>query len=405
MILPHHTPTKALPRGLVPRPLAPETPWPGPCSPRESPPPAPLVSCPLRLAAPGAGDLRGGTAIEVQEQSKTKGQETRGAGPSLRSDGDPRRGTRNPKYRIRHLALLWLATLMWHDVGMVDEQQRALFESTWRPRAPLAADCKTGPYRRRSRAVAEDLAYVEANPLVLRSITVIDQDTSDSDWAADLAGLPSPTWVAMNPHTTAGHIAYGLQSPVCLSDAAHRRPVRLLARIEEGLTTVLGGDVAYAGRIMKNPLSDAHTTIWGDGRLYGLHDLATALERLGALPAAGHPRQSVRRSEVGRNVALFDDTRQWAYRAVRRYWGGPASEWEAAVFSWAWSHNETVIAEAFTRGPLAAAEVTHVARSVARWTWRHMTPETWRNHQTAAARTMHDKRRQTTRATLREATR
>ncbi|MCP6313222.1 replication initiation protein, partial [Klebsiella pneumoniae] len=70
---------------------------------------------------------------------------------------------------------------------------------------------------------------MEANPLVLRSITVIDQDTSDSDWAADLAGLPSPTWVAMNPHTTAGHIAYGLQSPVCLSDAAHRRPVRLLA--------------------------------------------------------------------------------------------------------------------------------------------------------------------------------
>ncbi|MES7265503.1 hypothetical protein U6N27_12390, partial [Cutibacterium acnes] len=46
----------------------------GPCSPR---------LLPLRLAAPGAGDLRGGTAIEVQEQSKTKGQETRGAGGGL----------------------------------------------------------------------------------------------------------------------------------------------------------------------------------------------------------------------------------------------------------------------------------------------------------------------------------
>ena len=39
---------------------------------------------------------------------------------------------------------------------------------------------------------------------------------------------------------------------VRLTDAGHRAPVNLLARIEQGLTDVLDGDIGYGGRITKN---------------------------------------------------------------------------------------------------------------------------------------------------------
>jgi len=240
----------------------------------------------------------------------------------------------------------------------------------WLPRAPLAGASKAGAYRRTSRERALTLPYVEANPLVMRSLVVTDHDGSEADLVADLAGLPAPSYVAMNPHTRAGHIVYALASPVCLTDAASRRPVNLLARIEHGLCTVLGGDVHYGGRITKNPHHvQQHQALWGPQEaVYGLRDLAGALADLGALPRAGDPRRNVTSSGVGRNVALFDYTRRWAYR--RRGDFTSLEAWERAVFPVAWAHNETAIADTFTRGPLTAAEVGHVSRSIARWTWR-----------------------------------
>lgn len=129
-------------------------------------------------------------------------------------------------------------------------------------------------------------AYIETNPIAMQSLIVTDHDGADADFIADLVGLPQPSWVAMNPHTRSGHIVYALSSPVCLTDAAHRAPVNLLARVEQGLTDVLGGDIGYGGRITKNPKNPVHMPIWGDSEaLYGLRELAEALGDVGALPA------------------------------------------------------------------------------------------------------------------------
>ena len=259
------------------------------------------------------------------------------------------------------------------------------FAGTWLPRAPLASDSKQGPYFRHHRADALHMAYIEANPLVMQSLVIIDRDHTDTDLAADLAGLPQPTYVASNPHTGAGHIVYGLTTPVCLTDAAHRRPINLLARIEQGLTTALDGDPAYGGRITKNPLVAPHVTLWGD-ELYELHTLAQALDDLGALPGTNNPRRTLTASALGRNVALFDLTRAWAYRTIRTHWDGPQGTWDADVLAYAWQHNETVIANDFTRGPLAFTEVQHLAQSIARWTWRNMTRETFHARQAALSK-------------------
>ena len=109
-----------------------------------------------------------------------------------------------------------------------------VFTDHWLPHAPLAAERKDGAYRRVSREHALQLPYIEANPLCLQSIVVTDHDGSEADQVADLAGLPQPSWVTLNPHTRSGHIAYALAAPVCLTDSARRKPINLLARIEQG---------------------------------------------------------------------------------------------------------------------------------------------------------------------------
>lgn len=152
-----------------------------------------------------------------------------------------------------------------------------IFTDHWLPAKPLCADRKNGSYKRQTRARALEHAYIETNPLAMQSLIVTDHDGADADYIADLAGLPQPSWVAMNPHTRSGHIVYALEAPVCLTDAGHRAPVNLLARVEQGLTDVLGGDIGYGGRITKGgqecrPLQP-HPPVGLQGAftLHGLH--------------------------------------------------------------------------------------------------------------------------------------
>ncbi|MGI8415967.1 MAG: replication initiation protein [Nakamurella sp.] len=246
-----------------------------------------------------------------------------------------------------------------------------LFEYNWLPRAPLAGPGKSGPHYRTTRAKALTLPYVEANPLAMQSLIITDHDHGSADEIAGLLGLPRPTYVALNPHTRDGHIVYALAAPVCLTDSAHRAPVNLLARVESGLCSVLGGDVAYGGRITKNPTHQDHLPIWGDdAAIYGLRDLASALDILGALPKYTE-QKTLTNSAVGRNVALFDLVRKWAYRRRGEY--TDPIEWEEVAHAYAQDRNLALIGPAFSRGPLDRGEVTHLARSISRWTWRKIT--------------------------------
>ena len=241
----------------------------------------------------------------------------------------------------------------------------------WLPRVPLAGDVK-GPrpsVYRRSRARALEYSHIEANPLAVQSLIVTDHDGSDADQIADLKGLPEPSYIALNPFTRSGHIVYALSAPVCLTDSARRGPMNLLARVEAGLCDVLSGDVGYSGRLTRNPWHQGSLPLWGASEAsYGLRELSSALSDLGALPGY-HPRATLTRSAIGRNCALFDLTRRWAYRAWRRHCEDP-TEWEAVVHAYAWDRNLSVIGDEFTRGPLDETEVLHLARSISRWTWR-----------------------------------
>lgn len=238
-----------------------------------------------------------------------------------------------------------------------------------------------------NREHALTLPYIEANPLCLQSLVVVDRDESDADQIADLLGLPEPSWVALNPYTTSGHVVFALKSPVCMTDAARRAPVNKLARIEQGLTDVLGGDVAYGGRITKNPHHRSHQARWGtQDASYGLQELAQALRGLGALPDPSKDSQALKDSSTGRNVALFDLTRHWAYSARERY--SDRTEWEEVVEAYAWNQNLSWICEAFSKGPMSRTEVHHLAQSISRWVWRNITPEKTAARREAWGRTL-----------------
>ncbi len=68
---------------------------------------------------------------------------------------------------------------------------------------------------------------------------------------------------------------------------------------------------------------------------------------------------------LGRNCNLFDSVRQWAYKAIRQGWP-EYGQWLEAVKTRAYGYNTR-----FT-DPLPVAEVDHTAKSIAKWTHRHM---------------------------------
>ncbi|MCF9892204.1 primase C-terminal domain-containing protein, partial [Vibrio parahaemolyticus] len=71
-----------------------------------------------------------------------------------------------------------------------------------------------------------------------------------------------------------------------------------------------------------------------------------------------------------------DNTRQWAYRAIREYWApNYKRKWNAAVYDKVESTNSQF------NVPLPMSEVKAIAKSIANWTYREFTPEKFRQSQ------------------------
>jgi hypothetical protein len=86
---------------------------------------------------------------------------------------------------------------------------------------------------------------------------------------------------------------------------------------------------------------------------------------------------------LGRNVALFDLTRKWAYKAIRSYWGGGLDGWNRWLSV---ANSRALVYNGDFKQPLGGREVWHIARSVAKWTWRNTTAEGFSAWQAAQGR-------------------
>lgn len=186
----------------------------------------------------------------------------------------------------------------------------------------------------------------------------IDSQTAGMDWY-DLNG-PVPNFIVQNPANGHAHYLFGLSAPVCLSGKARPAPMRYLAGIEHGLTLRLGADQGYSGLVSKNPLNSYWRTFTPRLELYSLDELADYCDL---------SQKTVKQREIrgyGRNVELFDRLRFQSYDKVEKARSESTEQ--------AWLADVTANAMSFNAGfadPLSFSEMAAIARSVAKWTWKH----------------------------------
>ena len=166
--------------------------------------------------------------------------------------------------------------------------------------------------------------------------------------------IPTPSWIAERPGGNA-HVAYVLRRPVLRGRGARPGPLRLMKRVAEYLSAVLGADPAYAGVVTHNPTSPLYKTAWGFQYGFDLGSLNDSIPEAFLTPRAPQ-------TGVGRNVDLF--------MGLCRFAGSPHRQ----------GFDLAPIAKQINLQfphPLPPAEVRSISRSVERYRdgWQFFTSE------------------------------
>ncbi len=251
--------------------------------------------------------------------------------------------------------------------------------SLW-PRRPYCSDDLEAGVKIRSLRQALLHPYVQANPPHLRVWSIYDVDRPGAAMAWEEANLLPPSWTTVNRENAHAHIVYGISAPVLVDGLGARdAPMRYLCAVESMIRERLKADQGFAGLITKNPAHPLWQTLRGPRISYSLQELAEALPGI----EKHRPKKSAERIGLGRNVALFDALRKDSYSAIRQYWGGGLQGWNAWL-----SHCNTkalgMNADMFGGNYLQGKEVWHIAKSVAKWTWRTFTPQAFSDWQAKA---------------------
>lgn len=245
------------------------------------------------------------------------------------------------------------------------------WQHRWHPeRTVWAGDVKDG-MKRMYGADALGRRFIQANPKAMVAALVVDIDRPGA--VMDALGRPrehpDPSWVVETPR--GAHVGWWLADPVTRTDAAHEKPLRYLARIQEGLIRSLGADPAYGGFITRNPVwpdLGPGEVLWGTAHSYELHELRTP-----SMPSQLPRKLETTRSDLGRNCALFEHGRVEAYRMYREMNYPGADALYRPTISHLTSLNSQLPESA--GGPLPTNEVLGIARSISSWTARRHTRE------------------------------
>jgi hypothetical protein len=245
------------------------------------------------------------------------------------------------------------------------ELESLLLERT--PARPYASsDIKQHGVWHESRSKALGREYIQVNPARLKYWMVFDVDRKGAAFAWEDANLPPPAWATVNKENGHAHLAWGLAAPVSCGDASRIKPMQYAAAIEAGFREKLRADVGYSGLITKNPLHPLWNTLRISDHLYDLGELAEFVDLSRFRLKAKKKPEPV---GLGRNCLLFDELRSWAYSAVRRHRESRIyTLWEGECLIKALELNR-LFSTPFS--PLPEKECLNLAKSVAKWTWKH----------------------------------
>jgi len=231
------------------------------------------------------------------------------------------------------------------------------------PRRPYCADDLADGLRIRSLAQALTKPYIQVNPPRLRVWSIFDVDRPGAAVAWEDAMLPPPAWAAVNRENGHAHLVYGLSAPVLVDSPDMRQgPLRYLCAVEAAFRAKLEADSGYTGLITKNPAHPLWRVLRGPQRGYELGELAEWVDL-----SKHAPRRKPEEVGLGRNVTLFDWLRHYAYRHIRQYKGAGERNfvlWQSHL------NNKALLRNGDFQHPLDGKEVWHIAKSVAKWTWR-----------------------------------
>lgn len=245
------------------------------------------------------------------------------------------------------------------------------FLTTRLPYKPYCSDELSAGIKPRKLLQALERRYIQLNPPHLRWFMVFDVDREGAAFAWEEAGLPHPTWIAINGENGHGHLVYTLEDPVLTAEFEGRQaPLRYLASIEEAYRTKLRADDGYSSLITKNPMNlDWYVLRAGNNCLRGesldyfaefieLNKLSKARRKVG--------RTNVHAVGLGRNCTVFNQVSQWSYRNIRDYKSASNFEnWHREVLNQCLACNSSFLT------PLLLNELRAIAKSIAKWVWYH----------------------------------
>lgn len=247
--------------------------------------------------------------------------------------------------------------------------------NTWRERLPSHGfgtdDLRTG-LRFLPVENLLTLALVQHNMKHSLGSLVFDLDSETSLIDLEDRECPPPNIVAINPDNGHSHVFYMLEAPVHNYDGASKKALRWMAAIDLALTKKLGADPGYSKLISKNPINERWITFFPRVDLYDLQELADWVDPE-ILKHYNDLRRKLPGVGFGRNCRMFEDLRFWAYRERRKeqLYLSQGMFYEACLW------RGLAINKDFTP-PLPHSEVRSTARSVAKWTWRNMSYQGFR---------------------------
>jgi hypothetical protein len=228
-----------------------------------------------------------------------------------------------------------------------------------------------------TKSTAVRYTYIQHNNPNSVYWLVFDVDRPTSHFDFNDFHAPPPNFAVMNPLNGHSHLFYGLEIPIHKNFSSNTAPLKFAADIERSLLFTLQSDPAYPNFLCKNPLSTNWICYIYQPVLYTLDWLADYLD----LKKYKLPKKDTSFSGLGRNCCLFDTVRPWAYSKIRdKSFNNSLSTFQNAVIGFTGELNTQMFDL-----PLPYQEVKSIGKSIATWTYRHLSVEGFSSYQRMAA--------------------
>ena len=201
------------------------------------------------------------------------------------------------------------------------------------PKQVFGSEYKNNYYHTKERLYAlKEFKWVQYNSDDRITVLSVDIDNSSDSLMYEDFNLPKPTWIIQTDKGFQYH--WALKSAVMINGYNKHKLIKLVKDILNKLVALLDGDINAIGlnRVFRNPVTNRSWFTGNEVELKEFYDLPTPKEDyfnkllgkvekqknlFGATYSSEYDFSSMKES-TGRNCALFDVLRYWAYDEAKQ---------------------------------------------------------------------------------------